>query len=243
MKKITAVLICILMIALLALPGMAAAPDQVDGVNALSLAWNGYDAIPDYSGGYWIGDDGVLTVGLVDEAGKAEVLAIVGDAPVNFVMQTYSYNELMAVQNELTEYFEADVGLKTLGVYVMTNTVEAGIDMDHPGAASFVEEMGTRYGNKLVFCDTDGVVLETTGEAAPEEDGRIESTLSPFLGMKKSAVIIVMAIIGVALVAIGVVTIIVQSRADKKVPTYDFVTRNFAPEEGAEEAEDKPSQE
>jgi len=149
----------------------------------------------------------------------------------------------MAVQNELAEYFEADVGMKTLGVHVMTNTVDVGIDMDHPGAGAFVQEMGERYGNKLVFCDTDGVELETTGEAAPEEDGRIESTLSPFLGMKKSTVIIVMAIIGVALVTIGVVAIIVQSRGDKQVPTYDFVTRSTVPEEGAEEAEDKPSQE
>lgn len=243
MKKIATILICVLMIALLALPGMAAAPDQADGVDALSLAWNGYDAIPAYSGGYWIGDDGVLTVGLVDEAGKAEVLAIVGDAQVNFVMQTYSYNELMVVQNELTEYFEADVGLQTLGVYVMTNTVEAGIDMDHPGAASFVEEMGARYGNKLVFCDTDGVVLETTGEAAPEDDGRIESSFSPFIGMKKSTVIIIMALIGVALIAIGVTAIVTQSRKDKNVPTYDFVTRSVAPEEDPEKTEDAPSQE
>ena len=163
MKKIAAGLICVMLAVMMILPAGAAAPDRPNGAEELGTAWEWYEKVPDYSGGFWIGEDGALTVGLVDEAGKAEVLSIVGDAPVQFVTQAYSYNELMAVQKELENYFDKDVGLVTVGVYVMENTVQASVDTANPNAAAFMEKMTVRFGDKVTFHGEDGlkVVVDT----------------------------------------------------------------------------------
>ena len=141
MKKVSAAVLCLLLAVLVILPAGAAAPDQPAGADALGAAWEWYENVPDYSSGYWLGEDGVLTVGLVDESGKDGVLSIVGDAPVNFVMQKYSYNELMAVQKELESYFAKDVGLVTVGVDVMENRVHADVNTANSAAAPFMEKM------------------------------------------------------------------------------------------------------
>ena len=175
-------LLCLLLTVLLAVPAAAAAPDQPDGAEVLGAAWEWYEKVPDYSSGYWLGEDGVLTVGLVDEAGKAEVLAIVGDAPVNFVTHAYSYNELMAVQRELEEYFAKDVGLVSVAVYVMDNRVEADLDVTHPAAALFAEKMVNKHGDRLVFREAEGPLLVLDAVTDPMTDPILTGTVVPTVG-------------------------------------------------------------
>ena len=203
MKRIATLLLCAVLAAALLLPAAAAAPDGVGGVQALDEAWQWYEAVPDYSSGYWLGEDGVLTVGLVDESGKDGVLAIVGDAPVNFVMQKYSYNELMAVQKELESYFAKDVGLVTMGVDVMENRVHADVNTANSAAAPFMEKMTAVYGDKIFFRGEDGleVVLDSVG-TAPQDGPILTGTVVPSTGAEeKPGKAAPVTIIGVILIA------------------------------------------
>lgn len=208
MKKFAMILVCMMLAVVMLLPAGAAAPDQTSGADALGAAWQWYEQVPDYSSGYWLGEDGVLTVGLVDEAGKAEVLSIVGDAPVHFVMQRYSYNELMAVQKELENCFQKDVGLVTVGIYVMENVVKVGIDTANPNAAAFMEKMTSIYGDKVFFEGEDGLrVVVDVMDAPSAESPIITGTIVPTEGAdeempEKTAPT---TVIGVALLAAAAV--------------------------------------
>lgn len=176
MKKFTIMLTCLLLAVLTILPAGAAAPDQPFGADALGAAWEWYENVPDYSSGYWLGEDGVLTVGLVDQSGREAVLAIVGDAPVHFVTHAYSYNELKAIQKELESYLRKDVGLVAVGVYVMDNRVQAGMDTSHPAADAFIEKMTAIYGDRVYFEGADGLQIVYTVED-PIRDPILTSTV------------------------------------------------------------------
>lgn len=208
MKRVSAAVLCLLLAVLMILPAGAAAPDQPAGADVLGAAWEWYENVPDYSSGYWLGEDGVLTVGLVDESGKDGVLAIVGDAPVNFVMQKYSYNELMAVQKELESYFAKDVGLVTVGVDVMENRVHANVNTASSAAAPFMEKMTAVYGDKIFFRGEDGleVVLDSVG-TAPQDGPIITGTVVPSTGAEeeKPGKAAPVTIIGVILIAAAAV--------------------------------------
>lgn len=134
---------------------------------ALNAEWQYYKAVPDYSSGYWLDEAGVLTVGLVDEAGREEVLAIVGNVPVNFEEHVYSYNELWNIQLAIEPFMNENVGIMTVGVNVRDNVTEVGIDMEVPGAEGFVEKMLARYGGRVAFKDKTGLTLDyVKGEAS-----------------------------------------------------------------------------
>lgn len=206
MKKFTVMLTCLLLAVLTILPAGAAAPDQPFGADALGAAWEWYKNVPDYSSGYWLGEDGVLTVGLVDESGRDEVLAIVGDAPVRFVTQTYSHNELMAVQKELEDYLRKDVGLVVVSVRVMENRVQADMDTSHPAADAFMEKMTAIYGDKLYFEGADGLQIVYTVED-PIRDPILTSTVVPTDGAdeEKPGKVAPTTVIGVMLIAVAAV--------------------------------------
>ena len=173
MKKVLAFLTAALMTAALTAPAMAAdvpadGRGDYSAAEALNIYWEYYENIPDYSSGFWLDEDGVLTVGLVDEAGRDEVLAIVGDAKVNFVRHTYSYNELMAIQEELTlALMELDLPIVTIGVNVMDNVTEVGLNTEDPGAAGFMAELTVRYGDRVAFRDMTGMVVEFAAGTKP----------------------------------------------------------------------------
>lgn len=216
MKKFAMMLVCMMLAVVMLLPAGAAAPDQPSGADALGAAWQWYEQVPDYSSGYWLGEDGVLTVGLVDEAGKDEVLSIVGDAPVHFVMQRYSHNELMAVQKELENYFQKDVGLVTVGIYVMENVVKVGIDTANPNAAAFMEKMTAIYGDKVFFEGEDGLrVVVDVMDAPSAESPIITGTIVPTEGEgeEKPGKTAPTTVIGVALIAVAAVLL---SRSRRK---------------------------
>ena len=206
MKKIAVILTCLLLAVLTILPAGAADPDLPSGADALGAAWEWYGNVPDYSSGYWLGEDGVLTVGLVDESGRDEVLAIVGDAPVRFVTQTYSYNELMAVQKELEDYLRKDVGLVVVSVRVMENRVQADMDTSHPAADAFMEKMTAIYGDKLYFEGADGLQIVYTVED-PIRDPILTSTVVPTDGAagEKPGKAAPTTVIGVMLIAVAAV--------------------------------------
>lgn len=208
MKKFAMILVCMMLAVVMLLPAGAAAPDRPSGADALGAAWEWYEQVPDYSSGYWLGEDGVLTVGLVDESGKDEVLAIVGDTPVHFVMQRYSYNELMAVQKELENYFQKDVGLVTVGVDVMENRVHANVDTANANAASFMEKMSVIYGDKVYFEGEDGLrVVVDVMDAPSAESPIITGTIIPTEGEgeEKPGKTVPTTVIGVVVLAAAAV--------------------------------------
>lgn len=197
MKKFVTVLICLLTMAPPALPAMAAdAPaDGGEGngaAEALNAEWQYYKAVPDYSSGYWLDEAGVLTVGLVDEAGREEVLAIVGNVPVNFEEHVYSYNELWNIQLAIEPFMNENVGIMTVGVNVRDNVTEVGIDMEVPGAEGFVEKMLARYGGRVAFKDKTGLTLDyVKGEASSAAQAAV-----PGRGLPPQTVVTLLCVIG-----------------------------------------------
>lgn len=206
MKKFTVMLTCLLLAVLTILPAGAAAPDQPAGTDALGAAWEWYENVPDYSSGFWLGEDGVLTVGLVDESGRDEVLAIVGDAPVHFVTHAYSHNELKTVQKEMEDYLHKDVGLVAVGVRVMDNRVQADMDTSHPSADDFMEKMTAIYGDKVYFEGADGLQIVYTAED-PIRDPILTDTVVPTVGAdgEKPGKAAPTTVIGVMLIAVAAV--------------------------------------
>ena len=172
MKKITVVMLCFFLVAVIASPVTASASESLSGIKIVGEAWAWGEKVPDYVGGFWLNDDGILTVGLVENGRREEVLAMVGEVPVEFVDQTYAYNDLKHVMNELSGCFELDVGLMTVGVDMKRNAVEVGVDTTKEAAAAFVEVTAVLYGGKVYLRDLYGEAI-VPGEIP---DGRTDKS-------------------------------------------------------------------
>lgn len=127
---------------------------------------------PDYVGGVWT-DNGTsypLTIALTDDAagkaGKEEILRLLSDdQSVKFTKVTYSRNMLMAAMDDLSQYFEQDLGLVGLGVFDMDNHVGLEIHKDYkknPATQALLREIKLRYGDAVSIRYTDGYVATTT---------------------------------------------------------------------------------
>ena len=133
---------------------------------------------PDYVCGVWTetGDMSELVVAVTKdeagEAGKQEILSLIeNDASVKFTYQSYSYNELRQVQEEISPFMGDESGIYGIGVYEMDNKVHADIDMSNPNAEMYVEKLLGQYGDKLVFEAGSGIVLDCQTEGLIDSVG------------------------------------------------------------------------
>ncbi len=131
-----------------------------------------HDKLPDYVCGVWANDPWgrSLTIGVQNtpegNAGKETILAMVEeDATVSFVYQTYSRNYLMEVMEELTEYFEKDLGVVGAGLRDQNNYIVVEVHVskiEEEATQELIEEIKNRYGDVIQVQTTDGWPVDNT---------------------------------------------------------------------------------
>ena len=221
MKKWLFLCLTVLLFGLLVLPAGAAESDALpDGYFATSEDLFQYWAspyptqYPDYVGGIWT-DNGTsypLPIALTDDAagktGKKEILRLIADDnSVKFTTVKYSRNLLERAMNEITPYFEQDLGLVGLGVYDMENHVELEIHKDYKNNTATKEmlrQIKTRYGDAVYVRYTDGYVALT--EDLLVIDGAVDK--DPTKAM------LVLIVVGIGL--LGTAALIVAVRQSQK---------------------------
>ena len=166
MKKVVSLVISVVLVCGLAITAWAEKA-QYDTAGDLYQAW--CENRPDYICGVWStdGSEKNLTFGIRnDEAGnkgKEEMLAAVADdATMTFVYQTFSYNYLHQIQDELNVYLEKDLGILSTALDEIHNYVAIGILEGREKNADTqraVEEIAQKYG--------DAVAFEVSGEIFP----------------------------------------------------------------------------
>ena len=174
MKKICALIICVILMCSVSIPVFAA--DKYANADELYQAW--YNDLPDYITGVWSTDGSQynLTFGIRADADvkavKKEILALVkDDKSVSFAVQKYSHNELKAINDELLAYFpspenDVDYGLVGMGVYVRENMVQVEIleaKKNDPVTVAFVKEITERYGDAVRIIYGENYVQTTIG--------------------------------------------------------------------------------
>ena len=161
--------IALLLALLLALPAAAADEDIYETAGDLYEAW--CEDCPDFICGVWSTDGSPerLTFGVQEgpegEAAQAEILALVrDDSTVSFAVQTYSRNELLALQTELEPWFHQDCGMISTALDDMSNCIRIGIDesrREDADTLAFMSELRERYGDRIAFEYTGPIVLST----------------------------------------------------------------------------------
>ncbi len=182
---------------------------------------------PDFITSAYYTDGGFANVvfGLVDnEVGRAaqqEILNLIeDDSTVSFIYQTYSYNELYEIFQEMHKYFEMDIGLVVLGVDSSENCVDMEIleeKANDPETLKLIEEIKGLYADKVsvrwisrdqapVPCDPEEptvdeptVSTEPTQPAEPEASPPMLSdsnrSMIPLLIVTVSAVLVLSVIV------------------------------------------------
>ena len=230
MKRLIVVLLCVLMIAVMALPAMAAEEWKFEDGYAVLEYWSetGY---PDYVTGIWATDGGYM-VGLVEgpvgEAAKEEILASMKkDLYLLFTYQTYPLWELEQVQEELMPYFDRDWGLCSTGIHQQENVVTVGIDPDNPMAEELAAELTSKYGDRIRV-EEGGTVILYAGKPS----------LSP------RQVVWLVSVTGVLLLFGGFCVAALRQRgvqtADGRVMTKDVPLSRRAMEDAVRKAEEYP---
>ena len=189
MKKYFLLCWIMLVCSILTIPISAAESDTLpDGCFSTANDLFGYwestypPQYPDYICGVWT-DNGTaypLTFSVTDdaagEAGKQEILRLLADDnSVKFVEDKYSRNDLMRIMEEISHYFEQDVGLAGLGVYDMENHVMVEVlqeYLDREETVQLLAEWKQRYGDAISITYTDGYVMYTYDVDIAERDGR-----------------------------------------------------------------------
>ncbi len=188
MKKITAILLSLLI--MLAFPcGILAsvAPDstttatifaETDAESPLDQAvyanqawvklyntWEckyGYSKCPDYIGGWWTDAEGYLHIALADEAGRAEILEILGEDEVLLIFESvkYSLNELLAIAEEVKVMGGKNENYSGIFVFNYENAVHVYFSCDEGDSSvqNFVNECTEKYGDAVKF--SYGIVAE-----------------------------------------------------------------------------------
>ncbi len=177
MKRLTAFLVA--MIFLLIPINAFAEESRFDTAHDMYNYFSAHNNFPDYFCGMWSTDGTMynLTISVLNneegEKGKQEILDWVrNDEGITFAYGKYSLNFLNQVQDEAVEYFKADAGVVTAGVYDDRNLVEVGIleeykdnDKTKQIIASLTEKYGDAvsiyYTGPLYFTD-DKLGIENT---------------------------------------------------------------------------------
>jgi len=161
------------------------------------------ESYPDYVTGIWSNDGSAynLTVGLVEgatgEAGKQEILDLVeNDSSITFTTQTYSYNYLRQVQDELTPYFKQELGMVGTGVSEMENCVDVEFLTEKANdetTLNFIAELKETYGDAISVSCTEGYTLRQTTEEIGLTDPLAPSTVgkSPFTPLMIAGLILI----------------------------------------------------
>ena len=148
----------------------------VDGkyrtMGALYQAWGGYEGYPDYVCGVWSTDGGLnnMTVAVTkDEAGekgKGEILSLLENADsVTFIYQSYSYQELSAVNDAVVEQMLAGGSpINSCGIHEMENKVYITVLETAEGSQAVAQELVETYGDKVFVELGDMIFTDTTME-------------------------------------------------------------------------------
>ena len=166
------------------------------------------EGYPDYVTGIWSNDGSSynLTVGVVEgtsgEAGKQEILDLVEkDTSITFVTQTYSFNRLKQIQDELTPYFKQDLGMVGSGISEMENCVDVEFLTEKANDKTtlrFIAELKETYGDAVSFSYTEGYTLHS------EEIG-ISNPLAPSTGENSSfSPVLIAGLIVIPLLVFGI---------------------------------------
>ena len=145
---------------------------------------------PDFITSAYYTDGGVANVvfGLVDnEVGRAaqqEILNLIeDDSTVSFIYQTYSYNELDEIFQEMLKYFEMEMGLMILSVDGSENCVAMKLldeKQNDPHTLELIRQIKERYADAVsirwitrdqvpVPCDQEEPTVEPTVSTEPTQ--------------------------------------------------------------------------
>lgn len=175
MKKLGALLITVIILIVGAITVYAAEKSFANGGD-LYQYWATVTGYPEYVCGVWSADgtERNIVISLIKDdkvnAEKEEILAMVeDDVSVSFTYAKYSYAELHAIQDALTEYLSYDKGIYEVGVDETDNCVSVGIDTTKESNKVFIQECFEIYGDKVVFVESKGyqyALLDGTYESA-----------------------------------------------------------------------------
>ena len=138
----------------------------------LYQAWGGYEGYPDYICGVWSTDGGLnnMTVAVTkDEAGekgKGEILSLLENADsVTFIYQSYSYQELSAVNDAVVEQMLAGGSpINSCGIHELENKVYITVLETAEGAQAVAQELVETYGDKVFVELGDMIFTDATME-------------------------------------------------------------------------------
>lgn len=205
-------------------------------MGALYQAWGGYAGYPDYVCGVWSTDGGMdrMTVAVTDDRagaqGREEILSQLSDpTTVTFVTQTYSYEELQAVMDEITAQMGPDSPVYACGVYEMENKVGVELLEGHADAQQTAEALLAAYGDKVRVTMGEGLYFET---GLKQDSGLAKAGIKPVLFA--AAILAVFAAAAIALRLPARVT------AEGKVVTQGKPTRAQVEAALAEQTETPP---
>ena len=161
MRKLVTLLITVIILIVGAITVSATAEKSFTNGGDLYQYWATVTGYPEYVCGVWSADgtEQNIVIALTKDdkgnVGKEEILAMVeDDTSVSFTYAKYSYAELRAIQDALTEYMGIENGFYTLGVSEMKNCVSLGIDTDMECNKAFIQECIELYGDKVEFVNT-----------------------------------------------------------------------------------------
>ena len=171
--KISAVIMAAIIIAaaLLSSAALAAEPQYKNAGELYNARMSG-GGYPDAVCGVWSNDGTMesLTIAVdkseAGEALKQEILDMIeDDSSVTFTFRSYTYAELRAIQNELTERLGEATGAYGVGIHEDENCVVIDIDVENPGSRQFMDECFEKYHNKVRFEEGSGAVITQNATA------------------------------------------------------------------------------
>ena len=224
MRKTAAFLFAVLLICFCGLHVLAAEAKYATAGEYWD-SWEGER--PDFITSAYYTDGGFANVvfGLVDnEVGRAaqqEILNLIeDDSTVSFIYQTYSYNELDEIFQEMHKYFEMEMGLVMLGVDSSENCVAMEIleeKANDPETLKLIEEIKGLYADKVsvrwiskdqapVPCDPEEPTVEPTVSTEPTQPAEPEASPPMLSDSNRSMLPVLIVTVSAVLVLTVIVT-------------------------------------
>lgn len=189
MKRIIAILSCILILILVPINVNAESSGDFENAGALYEHWTSRDELPEYITGVWSSDGGEvnLTFGVTNdtaghEGAKLILDLVADDDTVAIAYQTYALDYLYDIQADAEQYLADDIGFMAVGVYFSTNRVEVDVDQKRladPDTTAAVNALIEKYGNAVFFRFTSTVYVPTIGVANSPVNGFYNPIFSP----------------------------------------------------------------
>lgn len=212
MKRIIAILSCVLILILVPINANAEGSGSFENAGALYEHWTSRDELPEYITGVWSSDGSEvnLTFGVTNDAAGHEgaklILDLVADDDtVAIAYQTYALHYLYGVQADVERYLEDDIGFKAVGVYFSTNRVEVDVDqkrLDDPDTSAVVNALTEKYGNAVFFRFTNTVYVPTIGVANSPASGFYNPIFNPISNQPNSYMPLLFAMFAMSVVCL-----------------------------------------